>query len=88
MQELAIHLQGLDGVIWLNCVMFDEVLMCVEYLDLAWTTELSELKFELDWRFLSEFGVDVESHWQFLDLQVNKGRNHMTKLRIYMDLCV
>lgn len=35
MQELAIHLQGLDGVIWLNCVMFDEVLMCVEYLDLA-----------------------------------------------------
>ena len=34
-----------------------------------------------------EFGVDVESHWQFLDLQVNKGRNHMTKLRIYMDLC-
>ena len=68
--------------------MFDEVLMCVEYLDLAWTTELSELKFELDWRFLIEFGVDVESHWQFLDLQVNKGRNHMTKLRIYMDLCV
>ena len=67
--------------------MFDEVLMCVEYLDLAWTTELSELKFELDWRFLIEFGVDVESHWQFLDLQVNKGRNHMTKLRIYMDLC-
>ena len=88
MQELAIHLQSLDGVIWLNCVMFDEVLMCVEYLDLAWTTELSELKFELDWRFLIEFGVDVESHWQFLDLQVNKGRNHMTKLRIYMDLCV
>ena len=35
MQELAIHLQSLDGVIWLNCVMFDEVLMCVEYLDLA-----------------------------------------------------
>ena len=30
----------------------------------------------------------MESHWQFLDLQVNKGRNHMTKLRIYMDLLV
>ena len=28
-----------------------------------------------------EFGVDVESHWQFLDLQVNKGRNHMTKIK-------
>ena len=36
MQELAIHLRSLDGVIWLNYVMFDDVLMCVlEYLYLA-----------------------------------------------------